>query len=139
MDGNIAAVRLPEKNGKETHRWGVAEIQKMSPPTTGRCSTHTADQWERGTATGQPITTLLNFWCGRPDPYSFFLVDQMGSKFPSHSSLVSLLSFAIPTEVGASCPCSTHIECSMFMFNSGNAGRDEMLGHGKTQELWWCW
>ena len=21
------------------------------------------------------------------------------------------------------------------MFNSGNAGRDEMLGHGKTQEL----
>ena len=27
----------PEKNGKETYRWGVAEIQKMSPPTTGRC------------------------------------------------------------------------------------------------------
>ena len=24
-------------NGKEVPRWGVAEIQKMSPPTTGRC------------------------------------------------------------------------------------------------------
>ena len=68
-------------NGKETHRWGVAEIQKMSPPTTGRCSRHAADQWECGTATRQPITTLLIFWCGRPDPYSFFLVDRMGSYF----------------------------------------------------------
>ena len=27
----------PEKNGKETYRWGVAEIQKMSPPTIVRC------------------------------------------------------------------------------------------------------
>ena len=54
-------------NGKEVPRWGVAEIQKMSPPTTGRCSRHaaavlsnkgvgTADQWERGMATRQPIT-----------------------------------------------------------------------------------
>ena len=71
---------------------GVAEIQKMSPLTAGRCSRHaaamllnkgvgTADQWERGTATRQPITTLLIFWCGRPDPYSFFLVDWMGSYF----------------------------------------------------------
>ena len=25
------------KNGKEVPRWGVAEIQKMSPSTTGRC------------------------------------------------------------------------------------------------------
>ena len=41
----------------------------------------TADQWERGTATRQPITTLLIFWCGRPDPYSFFLVDRIGSYF----------------------------------------------------------
>ena len=41
----------------------------------------TADQWERGTATWQPITTLLIFWCGRPDPYSFFLVDRIGSYF----------------------------------------------------------
>ena len=24
-------------NGKEVPRWGVAEIQKMSPSTTGRC------------------------------------------------------------------------------------------------------
>ena len=24
-------------NGKEVPRWGVAEKQKMSPPTTGRC------------------------------------------------------------------------------------------------------
>ena len=43
-------------NGKEVPRWGVAEIQKMSPSTTGRCSRQTADQWERGTATRQPIT-----------------------------------------------------------------------------------
>ena len=27
----------PWKNGKEVPRWGVAEIQKMSPSTTGRC------------------------------------------------------------------------------------------------------
>ena len=37
---------------------GVAEIQKMSPSTTGRCSRQTADQWERGTATRQPITRI---------------------------------------------------------------------------------
>ena len=29
----------------------------------------------------QPITTLLIFWCGRLDPYSFFLVDWIGSYF----------------------------------------------------------
>ena len=29
----------PWKNGKEVPRWGVAEIQKMSPSTTGRCYT----------------------------------------------------------------------------------------------------
>ena len=56
---------------------GVAEIQKMSPSTTGRCSRHAADQWERSTATRQTITTLLIFlvWStgpllnffGRPD------------------------------------------------------------------------
>ena len=27
----------PWNNGKEAHRWEVAEIQKMSPQTTGRC------------------------------------------------------------------------------------------------------
>ena len=31
----------------------------------------TADQWERGTATWQPITTLLIFWCGRSDTHFF--------------------------------------------------------------------
>ena len=41
----------------------------------------TADQWERGMATQQPITTLLIFLCGRPDPYSIILVDWMGSYF----------------------------------------------------------
>ena len=51
----------------------------------------TADQWERGTATRQPITTLLIFWCGRPDPYSFFLADQMGSYFK-----VSFPFFSVP-------------------------------------------
>ena len=30
-------VLLPWNNGKEVPRWGVAEIQKMSPSTTGRC------------------------------------------------------------------------------------------------------
>ena len=45
----------------------VAEIQKMSPSTIGRCSRYaaamlsnkgvgTADKWECGTATRQPIT-----------------------------------------------------------------------------------
>ena len=28
----------PWNNGKEVPRWGVAEIQKMSPSTTGRCN-----------------------------------------------------------------------------------------------------
>ena len=50
----------PWNNGKEVPRWGVAEIQKMSPSTTGICSRHTADQWERGTATRQSITG--EFW-----------------------------------------------------------------------------
>ena len=54
----------------------------------------TADQWERGLATWQPITTLLIFLCGRPDPYSFFWSTgpEVISKFPSHSSLAALLS-----------------------------------------------
>ena len=30
-------VSLAWNNGKEVPRWGVAEIQKMSPSTTGRC------------------------------------------------------------------------------------------------------
>ena len=34
----------PRNNWKEARRWGVAEIQKMSPSTTGRCSRHEADQ-----------------------------------------------------------------------------------------------
>ena len=38
----------------------VAAIQKMSPSTTGRCSRQTADQWERGTATRQPITQICS-------------------------------------------------------------------------------
>ena len=32
------AVFTPWNNGKEVPRWGVAEIHKMSPSTTGRCS-----------------------------------------------------------------------------------------------------
>ena len=28
---------IPWNNGKEVPRWGVVEIQKMSPSTTGRC------------------------------------------------------------------------------------------------------
>ena len=36
----------------------VAEIQKMSPSTTGRVGT--ADQWERGMATQQPITQICS-------------------------------------------------------------------------------
>ena len=51
---------LPWNNGKEVPRWGVAEILKMSPSTTGRCSRQTADQWERGTATRQPITQICS-------------------------------------------------------------------------------
>ena len=50
----------PWNNGKEVPRWGVAEILKMSPSTTGRCSRQTADQWERGTATRQPITQICS-------------------------------------------------------------------------------
>ena len=59
-------------NGKEVPRWGVAEIQKMSTPTTGRCSRHTADQWERGKATQQPITTLLIFFVWSTGPLLIF-------------------------------------------------------------------
>ena len=61
-------------NGKEVPRWGVAEIQKMSPSTTGRCSRHaaavlsnkgvgSANQWERCTATRQPITRTYYICC----------------------------------------------------------------------------
>ena len=64
----------PWNNGKEVPRWGVAEIQKMSFSTTGRCSRHaavvlsnkgvgTADQWEHGTATHQPITWTYYICC----------------------------------------------------------------------------
>ena len=56
-------------NGKEFPRWWVAEIQKMSPSTTGICSRHaaavlsnkgvgTADQWKCSTATQQPIRRI---------------------------------------------------------------------------------
>ena len=38
----VTPVWVPWNNGKEVPRWGVAEIQKMSPPTTGRCSRHAA-------------------------------------------------------------------------------------------------
>ena len=56
-------VLVPWNNGKEVPRWGVAEILKMSPSTTGRCSRQTADQWERGTATRQPITLTYYICC----------------------------------------------------------------------------
>ena len=65
-NGEIEYVKInngildPWNNGKEVPRWGVAEIQKMSPSTTGRCSRQTADQWERGTATRQPITQICS-------------------------------------------------------------------------------
>ena len=94
MDGNIAAVRLPEKNGKETHRCGVAEILKLSPPTTGRCSRHT--QPTNGSAAQRQGS--------QSQLYSFFgVVDrtlthffwstgwEVISKFPSHSSLSKVL------------------------------------------------
>ena len=49
MDTNINTphniLLLPSgawKNGNRNPGWGVAEIQKMSPPTTGRCSRHAA-------------------------------------------------------------------------------------------------
>ena len=68
------SVQLPWNNGKEDPRWGVAEIQKMSPSTTGRCSRHaaavlsnkgvgTADQWECDTATQQPIIRTYYICC----------------------------------------------------------------------------
>ena len=72
-------------NGKEVPRWGVAEIQKMSPSTSGRCSRHaaavlsnkgvgTADQWERGTATRQPITLTYYICCPGVVGHSVFAV-----------------------------------------------------------------
>ena len=44
LNGSSAMGRLLESwnNGKEVPSWGVAEIQKMSPSTTGRCSRHAA-------------------------------------------------------------------------------------------------
>ena len=55
-------------NGKEVPRWGVAEIQKTSPSTTGRCSRHaaamlSADQLECGMATWHPITRSYYICC----------------------------------------------------------------------------
>ena len=78
----------PWNNGKEVPRWGVAEIQKMSPSTTGRCSRHAANQSERGTATRQPITQTYYIWRAgvvgktifdirRPD-----MVERIGSYLP---------------------------------------------------------
>ena len=33
----LDGVTAPWKNGKEVPRWEIAEVQKMSPSTTGRC------------------------------------------------------------------------------------------------------
>ena len=38
----VTPVWVPWNNWKEVPRWEVVEIQKMSPPTTGRCSRHAA-------------------------------------------------------------------------------------------------
>ena len=70
----FASAPYPWNNGKEVPRWGVAEIQKMSPSIIGRCSRHaaavlsnkgvgTADQWECGTATRQTITRTYYICC----------------------------------------------------------------------------
>ena len=37
MTGSVGIMVISWNNGKEVPRWGVAEIQKMSPSTTGRC------------------------------------------------------------------------------------------------------
>ena len=84
----VNAIHDPWNNGKEVPRWGVAEIQKMSPSTTGRCSRHAANQLERGTATRQPITQTYYIWRAgvvgktifdirRPD-----MVERIGSYLP---------------------------------------------------------
>ena len=37
------SVAWPWNNGKKVSRWGVAEIQKMTPSTTGRCKQGSGD------------------------------------------------------------------------------------------------
>ena len=61
---------ISDKNGKETYRWGVAEIQKMSPPTTGRC--YQTMEW------GEPTNgSVAQRHSSQSQLYSFFgVVDQ---------------------------------------------------------------
>ena len=71
---------------------GVAEIQKISPSTTGRCyQTSEWGQLTNGSAAwghGSQSQLYSFFLCGRPDPYSFFLVDRIViSNWCSHSSM----------------------------------------------------
>ena len=82
---DLSTHTVPWNNGKEVPRWGVAEIQKMSPSTIGRCSRHaaavlsnkgvgTADQWERSMATQQPITWTYYICCPGVVGHSVFAV-----------------------------------------------------------------
>ena len=78
----------------------------MSPSTTGRCSRHaaavlsnkgvgTADQWERGTATWQPITRTYYICCPGVVGRSVFAVQAWSNLWdliwepPSHYSMIS--------------------------------------------------
>ena len=57
----------PRNNGKEARRWGVAEIQKMSPSTTGRCSRHAAavlsnTTWQHGSQSHGLVILAVRVW-----------------------------------------------------------------------------
>ena len=62
-------------NGKEVPRWGVAEIQKMSPSTTGRC--YQTREW------GQPTNgSAARRHGSQSQLYSFFgVVDRTLTHF----------------------------------------------------------
>ena len=92
-DTDTLLVFRPLNNGKEVPRWGVAEIKKMSLPTTGRC--YQTREW------GQPTNgSAARRHGSQSQHYSFFgVVDrtltqffwstgwEVISKFPSQSSL----------------------------------------------------
>ena len=74
-----------------THRAAALREEWEGNSQMGGCwdtENESLNNWEmlsnKGVETAdqhQPITTLLIFLCGRPDPYSFFLVDWTGSYF----------------------------------------------------------
>ena len=95
----------------------------MSPSTTGRC--YQTREWRQPTNEsaawrhGSQSQLYSFFWCGRPDPYSFFWSTgwEVISKFPSHSSLDTALHW----EEAWSCNC--------WLLTTGEGGAALITNH----------